>query len=126
MAYDDPDDAAEDHTQQHECGHVVSRLHQNPHRNDSCCKQIDHQDEVPLRSGEVDRKLHAKCEHQSDEDDGGDELPAFCHLLAKCFLHESIEILRDGAICSGDISIERGRSHGREGSDDQAAEQPAE
>ena len=79
-----------------------------------------------------------------EEDDGGDELPAFCHLLAKCFLHESedagkadeqegdgcgsstIEILRDGAICSGDISIERGRSHGREGSDDQAAEQPAE
>lgn len=71
---EDADDAAGDHAEQQERAQVIARLHEQPHRQDSCDEAVAENNVAPSRHIEVERELHADREHRDDEHDGDDEL----------------------------------------------------
>ena len=144
MCDEEADGGTGDHRDEHEGGHIVSRLLQDPDRGNGRKEDIDEGDVAPgLLTGD-EWELHAECEAEDDEDDGHHTLlPAGESALP---LDQSVDNSEDHehdgyhtgggiGICSGcqrsdaighSVGIERTSDHVGEGGDDDTAEKPAE
>ena len=68
-----PENSTGDHSHEHECGHVISRLHDKPHGEHSSEEDIDESNVDPCLFSKNQRKIHAaykrkKCEGKSEND----------------------------------------------------------
>ena len=66
MCNNQTDDCACDHADEHEGGHVVARLLEQPHRKDSGEENIDEGDIAPCCLAEDKRAVHADCKGGND------------------------------------------------------------
>ena len=77
MLCNDTDNRTNDHAQQHESGHVIARLHEQPHRHDRGKEQVSHYNVDPGCLCCIHWKFHTNNKHnnqQSDCDNGAHPL----------------------------------------------------
>ena len=135
------DHGADDHGHEHKGGHVVTGLLQQPHGQNSGKEDVDEGDIAPCSLAQNDRQVCTDDEGKHDEDDADDALlPAGeVELLLDetkddCKDHEhdrdhtgstvGLSSLDQSTVCAE--GVESAGAHVCEGSDDDAAEQPAE
>lgn len=80
MSDENADHRADDHAEQHERCHIITRLHEKPHRHDGCQKQIRHDNVDPGGFGGADRKCHTHCKHGNEQRDCNNRFYHFIHL----------------------------------------------
>ena len=66
--------------EQHERCHIITRLHEKPHRHDGRQKQIRHDNVDPGGFGGADRKCHTHCKHGNEQRDCNNRFYHFIHL----------------------------------------------
>ena len=130
-----------DHGHEHEGGHVVTGLLQQPHGQDGCKEDVDEGDVAPCSLAQDDGEVCTDHERQNDEDDADDALlPAGeVELLLDQAEDDGEHHEHDGdhagstvGLCGLDQStigakgIEGAGDHVSKRCDDDAAEQPAE
>ena len=130
-----------DHGHEHEGGHVVTGLLQQPHGQDGCKEDVDEGDVAPCSLAQDDGEVCTDHEGQNDEDDADDALlPAGeAELLLDQAEDDSEHHEHDGnhagsavGLCGlhqstiGAKGIEGAGDHVSKCCDDDAAEQPAE
>ena len=135
------DHSTYDHGHEHEGGHVVTGLLQQPHGQDGCKEDVDEGDVAPCSLAQDDGKVCTDHERQNDEDDADDALlPAGeVELLLDQAEDDGEHHEHDGdhagstvGLCGLDQStvgakgIEGTGDHVSKRCDDDAAEQPAE
>ena len=142
MSDENADHRADDHAEQHERCHIITRLHEKPHRHDGCQKQIRHDNVDPGGFGGADRKCHTHCKHGNEQRDCNDRFYHFIH-LADMLLDQTEDNGDDdkehgdgssGGVCVGGLgshavhafSDERTGNHVRERCNDKQGKQPAE
>ena len=141
MGNQQADDSTGDHCAEHEGGHVVTGLLEHPHRQDGGKEDVNEGDVAPCSLAEHQRAVHADGKGQHDEDDADDSLfPAGeVELLLDEAEHNGEHHEHDGdhagrtvgesgldrcALCIK--GVEGAGNHVCKGSNDDAAEQPAE
>ena len=144
MSDQQADNGTGDHADEHEGGHVVTGLFQQPHGQDRSEEDVDEGDVAPGSLAQNDGEVHADNEGQHDEDDADDGLfPAGeVELLLQQAEDDSEHhehdgdhagsavgvggIRQAGHTIGGDVSVEGTGDHVSKSSDNDAAEQPAE
>ena len=74
------DNCTDDHAEEHECCHIITRLHKKPHWHNRCKEQVSHDDVDPCILCCVDRKFHTDCKHNNEKCDGNYGTDNFVHL----------------------------------------------
>ena len=70
MLGNDTDNRTNDHAQQHESGHVITRLHEQPHRHDRGKEQICHNNIDPGTLCRIHWKFHTNDKHDNQQGNG--------------------------------------------------------